>query len=70
MALFDSVCAIWQARSHDVEAQLAATTAELQELRARQQQLEARNTLLEKISYLNNKKQSHSVLDEVKLNHC
>lgn len=49
-----------------MEAQLAATTAELQELRARQQQLEARNTLLEKISYLSNKRPSHTALDEVK----
>lgn len=45
-----------KARSHDVEAQLAATTAELEELRFKQQQLEARNVLLEKISYLSSRK--------------
>ena len=64
-ALLTSCYPVCQARSHDVEAQLAATTAELQELRSRQQQLEARNSLLEKISYLSNKKSNHAALDEV-----
>ncbi|DBA80153.1 TPA: hypothetical protein ACH3X2_007626 [Trebouxia sp. C0005] len=55
-----------KARSHDVEAQLAATTAQLEELRSRQQQLEARNVLLEKISYLSRKTPpaGHAALDE------
>ena len=42
-----------QARSQAVEAQLASTTAELKELKARQHQLEVRNMLLEKVSQLN-----------------
>ena len=42
-----------QARSQAVEAQLASTTAELRELKARQHQLEVRNMLLEKVSQLN-----------------
>ena len=54
-----------KARNHDVEAQLAATSAELEELRTRQQQLEARNALLEKISYLSSKKSPGHTLDEV-----
>lgn len=55
-----------KARSHGVEAQLAATTAQLEELRSRQQQLEARNVLLEKISYLSSKTPpaGHAALDE------
>lgn len=42
-----------QARSQAVEAQLASTTTELKELKARQHQLEVRNMLLEKVSQLN-----------------
>lgn len=53
-----------KARSHDVKTQLAATTAELEELRSRQQHLEARNLLLEKISYLSSKQPNHASLDE------
>ena len=56
---------VCQARSHDVKAQLAATTAELEELRSRQHHLEARNVLLEKISDLSSKKPNHASLDEV-----
>lgn len=37
-----------QARSLSIEAQLASTTAELRESKARQQQLANRNALLEK----------------------
>ena len=44
-----SVC---QGRAQAVEARLAATTAELQRLKAQQQKLQATNLLLEKMSQL------------------
>jgi len=42
-----------QEKSHTLEAQLAETTAQLQELKDRQKPLEARNALLEKLMQLN-----------------
>ena len=42
-----------QARAEALEAQVAATTARLQELRDSQRRLEARNALLETVASLN-----------------
>lgn len=46
----------WQVRSHEIEAEFAATTAELRELKTKQKALEARNLLLEKLVKLNKQK--------------
>lgn len=45
------VCA--EAKSQTIEAQLADTTAQLNELKVKQKQLEARNALLEKVATMN-----------------
>lgn len=42
-------CSI-QARTQNIEAQVAATTSQLQQLQASQRQLEARNALLESVA--------------------
>ena len=39
-----------QARTQTLEAQVAATTSQLQQLQASQRQLEARNALLESVA--------------------
>jgi len=52
---FSAVGSSWlaQERSETIEAQLAATTSQLHDLKLRQRQLEARNDLLEKVAALN-----------------
>ena len=43
-----------QARNKTIEADLAATKAELEEVQLRERQLQARNALLERVATLNN----------------
>ena len=52
-----------QARSKEIEAQFAATTAELEALKTKQKALEARNLLLEKLVQFN-KRQQQTGLDD------
>lgn len=55
-----------QARAEALEAQVAATTARLQELRDSQRRLEARNALLETVASLNVSDETESDMTMVK----
>lgn len=54
-----------QAKSQTIEAQLAETTAQLNELKVKQKQLEARNMLLEKVAALNRQPSTGSTSPKV-----
>ena len=56
-------------KSQTLEAELAETKAQLEELKGRQKQLEIRNTLLEKVTQFNQQQpQQHPVEDKDQVN--